>query len=211
MPYGEGWDMPVQFEGWSDFHWWKVPANRVLVLVCLSEGPVWYSGHFLKGRMEPCQGEGCRSCREGVGAQARYIFVCLEPLARKVGLLEVSRSVALEFREIAEGRGALRGLTFEIGKHTRHKQSRMEVVGLPDYEGVDIRSFEVPDVKKALILTWEKAGFEVPKQYLAPKSEVTSVKPLNTLSRGKNGRNGESGGSSRAFKVTAEGIQRDAP
>lgn len=208
MPYGEGWDMPVQFEGWSDFHWWKVPANRILILVCLSEGPVWYSGHFLKGRMEPCYGDGCKACREGVGAQARYIFVCVEPLSRKVGLLEVSRSVALELREMAEGRGQLRGLTFEIGKHTRHKQSRMEVVGVPDAPGLNAGAFEVPDVKKALILTWEKAGFEVPKQYQAPKNEVASIERTFPLSRGKNGSGGLHRGPGAPYRVDGEGVHR---
>ena len=200
--------MPVQFEGWSDFHWWKVPANRVLVLVCLSEGPVWYSGHFVKGRMEPCYGDGCKSCREGIGAQARYIFVCVEPLSRKVGLLEVSRSVALELREIADARGQLRGMTFEIGKHTRHKQSRMEVMGVPDAPGFDARAFEVPDVKRALILTWEKAGFEVPKQYQGSKDEVMSVGRSSSRSNGSRGSGGQQSAPGVPYRVDGEGVHR---
>lgn len=210
MPCGEGWDMPVEAEGWSDFHWWKIPSSRVLVMIMTSERPYWYSGHFVEGRMKPCQGDGCALCAKGVGAQARYLFSCVEPLTRKSGILEVSRSVALEFRDLAEARGQLRGLRFTIGKHTRHKQSRMEVLGEADDDRFNLEGFPPVDVLKALLLTWEKAKYDVPAAFR--KKSLSSEVP----SRPGGGGNGHkaSGGQARPsgspFRVTAEGVSRDS-
>lgn len=209
MTYGSGWDMPIDAEGWSDFHWWKVPSSRVLVMIMTSERPYWYSGHFVEGRMKPCQGENCALCAKGVGAQARYMFSCVEPLTRKQGILEVSRSVALEFRDLAEARGALRGLRFTIGKHTRHKQSRMEVLGEVDDDHFSLEAFPPVDVLKALLLTWEKAKYDIPSA-MRPKSLSSEVPSLpESRGNGHKGPGGQHRGSGGPFRVGPEGISRD--
>lgn len=208
MPVGEGWDMPVEFQGWSDFHWWKISGNRVLNLVMVSEKPTWYSGHFVKGRMEPCYGEGCKACSEGVGAQARYIFAAVEPISRKIGLLEVSRTVALEFRDMSFERGQLRGTYFEISKHSRHKQSRMEIHKLPELDGFVIAAFEVPDIKAALRLTWEKAGFEIPPTYHEQPEAVSSEERPVGPKKAQTGTDGPLAPQIQRFKDRAKGAAK---
>lgn len=164
MPAGEGWDLPEGVGEWTDFHWFKVSGFRFTTLVFLTAAPTWYAGHFVDKRMVPCQGDGCRWCDEGVGQQARYVFPVVEVQSRKVGFIELSRSVALEIQDYASVRGGLIGLTVTFTKHTKHRQSRMETEMVPDCADLPLLAIPVPDVKRALLLTWEKAHLEIPKQ-----------------------------------------------
>lgn len=177
MAVGKGWDVPTNMQGWTDFHWWKVTGTRVLNLVMISEEPEWYLGHYVKGRMEPCYGDGCKTCREGVGQQQRFIFAAIEPISKKIGLLETSRTVGLEIRDLGGRRGGIHGMYFEITKHTRHKQSRMEITLYDDLDGFVYQAFETPDITKALCLTWEKAGFEIPDIYQAAPEVIPLKEP----------------------------------
>jgi hypothetical protein len=161
----DGWEPPEGTAGWSDFHWWKVPSGRVLQLIILSERPLGYSGHFLKGRMCPCYGEDCQTCHQGIGAQLRYMFAAVEPSTRRVGIWDCGRSVALEVRAASEARGSLRGLWLCIGHYSRSKQSRTEIEVVRDPLPFWFETLDGPDCTRALIETWRKAGHDIPKGY----------------------------------------------
>jgi len=160
-----GWDPPEGVAGWSDFHWWKVPAGRVLQLIILSDVPLGYSGHFLKGRMQPCQGEDCQACHEGTGAQLRYLFAAVEPTTRRVGIWDTSRAVAQELRDRMIARGGLRGMWLVLSHHSHSKQSRTEIEGVESALPGWFADMESPDVTRALVETWRKAGYPIPAGY----------------------------------------------
>ena len=160
-----GWDPPDGLQGWSDFHWWKVPSGRVLQLIIISDEPAGYCGHFHRGRMAPCQGEGCQLCREGVGVQLRYLFGAVEPSTRRVGIWDVGRSVALEVRDLARARGGLRGLWIVLSHHSHSRQSRTEIEVVLDPVPSWVKGVSCPNVVRALVETWRKAGQVVPPGY----------------------------------------------
>lgn len=161
----EGWDPPEGTQGWSDWHWWRIPTGKVLQLVLLSPAPLGYSGHFTKGRMGPCYGEGCKLCLEGIGAQLRYIVGAADLASRRVGMWDMGRSVGMEVRELAAARGAVRGLCLSLSHYSRARQSRteIEVLGIPTPEW--IAGLESPDIRRALVETWRKGGFPIPEGY----------------------------------------------
>lgn len=163
MPIGEGWDVPGSEIPWSDHHWFRVSPRASLVVVCLSECPLWYSGHYVAGRMAPCVGEGCELCSEGVGGQVRYVFACAEISTKRVGLLEVGRQNGLLIRSWIPRRGEFRGMTIELMKHSHSRASRTEVLYIDTVESPWYLALEVPDVKRALLMTWKKGGFRLPK------------------------------------------------
>jgi hypothetical protein len=161
MSIGEGWDVDSAAAGSSDFRWYRVSGNKGLDVVVLSERPINYVGHYDKGRMHLCVGEDCRYCAQQVGAQIRYCVAVAEVLTRRPGLLELGRTVALELRDLADKAGYLRGLRVFIGKHSHSKHSRMEVEWIEKGAENWWRTLVVPDVMRALELTWEKDGVDV--------------------------------------------------
>jgi hypothetical protein len=182
MSVGEGWDPPPSEAGWSDWTWFKVRGGRILVVVILSEAPVWYRAHFYQQRMRPCVGEGCEMCHGRIGDQLRYAFAVAEVSGRRVGLLEVGRSVALQVRDFLPRNEGFRGMVLEFGKYTTAKQSRMEVTYVERPEGPWWRELEVPDVAAALRSTWEKAGF------VMPDMQPSGVKAVCADAGGGNGK-----------------------
>lgn len=164
MPIGQGFDLPPGAEPWSDFHWFQASTKGILVLVILSDQPVWYTGHYVGGRMAPCSGSGCDYCATGIGAQVRYCISVAETSARRVGLIEFGRQNGLLLRDWMNRQGCLRGMVIEVSKHSRNVQSRTEIRYIdmpcePWYLGV-----EVPDAATALFLTWHKAGMRMPQE-----------------------------------------------
>lgn len=159
---GEGWDLPQGYEDWSDWTWWKVRGNRILVLTVLSEKPVSYVGHYVKSRMVPCLGDDCRLCHDGVGRQLRYCFAAAEVTTRRTGLLEVGRSVACQIQDWIPRHGSFRGMVLEFTRHSYSRQSRMEVTYCDVITPPWIEDIACPDVRAALITTWEHAGLELP-------------------------------------------------
>lgn len=162
MPVGEGFDLPPDQQPWSDFHWFKVSPRRSLVVVVLSEQPLWYSGHFLDGRMWPCCGTGCEMCAHGIGGQVRYVLACAEVSTRRVGILEIGRGIGLQVRDWIERHETLRGMQLELQKHSLSRQSRTEVLYIDGEVAPWWRTLPIPDVKRALLLTWRKANMPIP-------------------------------------------------
>lgn len=202
---GEGWDLPQGSDAWNDFTWWKISGSRVLNLVILVDSPVWYAGHFYKGRMRPCQGENCKMCADGVGKQLRYVICGMEISAGTVGLLELGRSVALELRDLGIRYERLRGLVVEFGKVSYSKQSRMTVTAHPGHEVIGWASAAVPDIKTALRNTWLKAGEQIPDGFEETK-KPNSLKAA--LQRPKDDRGRQEPEESTSGVKTGSGIQR---
>jgi hypothetical protein len=182
---GEGYEPEDGNAGWSDWHWFKVRGGRLLRLVVLSEKPVHYKGHFVKGRMQPCFGADCQLCAEGVGFQLRYVFAVVDISERRTGLIELSRSVALQIRDWEPRNEGLRGMELVLTKESFAKQSRMVV----DYgTGCEVpwwRGLDVPDVAAALRSTWVKAGFEC-RDVISTSARVSPIE--ETLSDKGNGK-----------------------
>lgn len=175
----DGWDVQDEAVGSTDFRWYKVRPGRPLHVVILSDSPSSYVGHFDKGRMHVCIGDDCRWCADQVGAQLRYCVAVAEVLTRRPGLLEVGRSVALEIRDAADRGGGLRGLSVVISKHSSSRHSRMEVEQCSESESTWWQKLTVPDVKKALFLTWEKDGIDMEEviQEKRDKASESGKKP----------------------------------
>lgn len=165
MAIGEGWDLPPGSEPWSDFHWFTVSTRQDLEIVLLSSVPVWYTGHFLGGRMCPCLGTGCEYCGAAIGAQVRYCFGCAEVYQRRVGLIEMGRSNGLLLQEWSRRAGGLRGMSVRLSKHSKSSQSRTEMTYLDIEAPGWVLGVKPPDASLALYLTWHKAGFEMPSEF----------------------------------------------
>lgn len=163
MAIGDGWDVPEEAAPWSDFHWFQVSPKESKTFAVLSEAPVWYTGHYHKGRMRPCPGEGCELCAEGVGAQVRYCFSVVDVETRRVGLIELGRGHGMELQEWSGGNGGLKGLQFEAHKDGKASQSRTVLCYIDQVAPDWVSGVEGPEVRLALFLTWDKAGFPVPE------------------------------------------------
>lgn len=159
---GSGWDLPPGVSPFAGFHWMKVSPRRDLEVRVLCHQPVWYVGHFVKGRMVPCVGSECELCAEGIGTQTRWVFTVADAATRKAGLLEVSEAIALQIRDWVARYEGLRGMALRFSKHSSSLRSRtnvelMEMGGEPWYVNL-----EEPDAKMALQLTWKKMGCRSP-------------------------------------------------
>lgn len=164
MSIGVGWELPEADQPWSDFHWFQVGVRVSSVFVVLSERPLWYTGHYVKGRMRPCVRPGCPECADGVGGQIRYCFGVAEEETRRTGLIEFGRGNGLLIRAWAESAGYCRGLVFEAHKAGRQAQSRTELILMDREPPPWALEVDAPDVQLALYLTWEKGGFRVPAE-----------------------------------------------
>jgi len=117
-------------------------------------------------------GEGCLLCKDGVGAQLRFITAAAERATHIVGLLEVGQTVAREIREHSMAFGGLRGLCMEFTKHSFSKNSRMEVTVHEHTEPPWWRELAVPSIKKALYLGWAKKGISMPDLQMSEEDPV---------------------------------------
>ena len=162
MAVGEGWDVAPEDRPWSDFHWWKVPAKGVLVLALVGEKPLYYVGHYVDGRMWPCLGPDCGMCKNSVGSQIRYVMGAVDISTRRVGILEVGRSNGMLIRDWVGARGAMTGQVIELEKHSHSRVSRTEIRRVEKEVGPWIHQIQLPDLRRALILTWDKANMPIP-------------------------------------------------
>ena len=153
---GSGWDVPAAVRDKSEFHWFHLPVKGSLMLCVLSDEPIWYVGHYHRGRMKPCTKGICALCAQGVGGQLRYVVSVVEILTRRIGLLEVGQSPALVLRQGAAGRGGLRGSMIEVFRSGRSKHCRFEITILDEPPPGWALVMKPVDVKRALQDTWER-------------------------------------------------------
>jgi hypothetical protein len=155
---GEGWDVPADVKDRVQFHWFHVSPGGALLLVVLSNAPVWYIGHFRQGRMQPCDRNGCESCAAGIGRQVRYVMCAVEVTTHQVGVLEISESVANLVREWSVPHNGSRGLMVELRKATKAKNSRMVVELVKEHPPAWALALQPLDLHEVLSKTWEKIG-----------------------------------------------------
>jgi len=115
-------------------------------------------------------GKECEVCKQGIGGQVRYVLSVAELSTHRVGLMEVSRSVGQLIRSWESRNDGLKGMVIEFSKHSPSKQSRTEVIYVDREVPPWYLQCEIPDVRKALVLTWKKAGFRIPESLLGPGS-----------------------------------------
>jgi len=180
MAFGSGWEVPESERGDLEYRWFRISGNRSLVLVMLSREPIWYRGHYDKGRMNPCLGDGCKLCSAKIGAQLRYVVAAAERSLHRVGLWEMGATVARDLRDLAIRRGELRGSVVEISKHSLSKHSRMEIRLVDQTEGPWWMEIDIPDIRRALYLTWQGQGYDIPDwdpDKLPPEVETKRFQP----------------------------------
>jgi len=152
-----GFGLPPGNDGWTDWTWFhaRYPSETRLTILC--EAPVNYSGHFRKGRMVPCLGEGCPLCESGLGNQARYVFSVVEWESRRVGLLELGRGHALQIQDWMASNGGLRGMSVSIVRASAKKQSALEVKLLDEEAPLYFKHLQGPDLARALKSTFDRS------------------------------------------------------
>lgn len=158
---GEGFDLPEGNEGWSDWTWFHARAAVPSRFTILCESPVNYAGHFAKGRMVPCVGEGCPMCNKGLGTQPRYVFSVVEWETRRVGLLELGRGHALQVRDWGQECGSVRGVSLEIQRSSHSKQSRIEMTYVSDCVPLFFQDMKGPDLARAVKSTWQRQASQL--------------------------------------------------
>lgn len=152
-----GFGLPEGNDGWTDWTWFhaRYPVPTRLTILC--EAPVNYSGHFRKGRMVPCLGEGCPLCSSGLGNQARYVFSVVEWDTRRIGLLELGRGHALQVQDWMAQAGGLRGMSVSIVRASQKKQSSIELELLEEAAPIYFQHLQGPDLVRALRSTFDRS------------------------------------------------------
>jgi len=155
---GTGWDLPDEVRDRTEFHWFHVPPGGELLLGCLSPCPLWYVGHYHKGRMRACRGDECPLCAMGTGRQIRWVLSCMDLRTHRVGVLEVGDGPGRVIKDSCGGNGRLRGLILAIRHTSKAKQSRLEVEVIHEPPPPRLMSTEALDLKEVLFSTWDRAA-----------------------------------------------------
>ena len=124
---GSGWGVPKSLVEGSEFTWFHPPTSGELFLAVLSAEPLWYAGHYYRGRMRPCQGDRCEMCTMQVGRQVRYVLSAVDLNSRSRGLVEFGSRQGEMLAEEAERKGSLRGVVITLGRRARRKNAAIEV------------------------------------------------------------------------------------
>lgn len=183
MVVGQGWDIPEGVKPWQNFHWFAPSAKQCLILIILSGEPTWYAGHFVAGRMAPCVGPGCDYCAAAIGAQVRYCFAVVEPITRRVGLVEFGEGNGQMIRDWGNRNRGIRGMRIEVSKHSRAAQSRTEIRYCDEVPPMWIADINAPDPALALYLTWNKAGMRMPAAFAERMAAEVQTMQLDTRER----------------------------
>lgn len=117
-------------------------------------------------------------CAEQVGSQLRYVFAGADIVTQRVGLIETGQSVAAEIKDMSIRHGQLRGMCLEFAKYSRAKNSRMEISPIDPLDGSWWAKLPIPDIPKALELTWQRANAILPEK----KKDRVITKPSDYLS-----------------------------
>jgi len=174
---GEGWDVPAETRDHVRFHWFHVAPASSLVVVVLSHRPLWFVGHFVKGRMLKCSGEVCAWCAAGVGRQVRYVVSVAELHTRRVGVIELSESIAQLLKEWSCANGGSHGLMVELRKAGRSKHCRMDLTQIREPCPLWAQGMDGLDLREVLLRTWDRVESEM------GASLLNDVSPVRTSSR----------------------------
>ena len=157
MKLSIGFDLPEGMAREETWTWFHPNRQEPLGLLIISEAPVNYSGHYARGRMRPCSGDGCAYCEKNVGKQARYVFCAVRIRDGKVGILELGRPAALVVRDLSQARGRIKGLAIELFRASESKHSRIDIRGFQGIVPKPFLNFQPLDVFRVLEVTWSTA------------------------------------------------------
>jgi hypothetical protein len=150
------WGSPGEVKGEGGTGFLHVPARGHLEILCLSDVPASYKGHYLAGRMQPCMRVNCAACAKGVGQQSRWVFSVYDCNRGVTGLLELGCVPAGLLQQFSRDYGGLRGLRFKLLKAGGTLRGRIEI----ELSGLSkLPSGELPDpidVPEALKKMWSE-------------------------------------------------------
>ena len=145
----EGWGTLREPEEREKLHFAKILPNVRNEFLILNSAPLVYDGHYIHGKIIPCDGKNCKVCAEGIGKQLRYCFGVYEYRTEWRGVLELSRKQAEAiFNRYLVGDDA-RGLRITIRRLSDKKTSNLQItegryIKIPDreiYRLVDVNGF----------------------------------------------------------------------
>ena len=152
----EGWGTIKEIKERDSIHFAKVEGDEPNKFLILNHAPVMYEGHFVHGKMIPCEGENCNVCAAGVGKQVRYCFGVYEYRTGWRAVLELSgKQAEVIFDKYLTGDDA-RGLMITIRRLGKAKTANLRIVHA---EYIDMKPREVyrfVDVSQFLEQTWKK-------------------------------------------------------
>lgn len=154
---GDGFDVPREVRDRVEFHWFHVPAGAALLLALLSPSPIWYVGHYYRGRMRACDGDDCGLCSVGVGRQVRYVMSAVELTTRVVGVVEVGAQIGRELADRAAGSRSLRGMIVDLSKSERSKHCPIDMCIIDEPTPAWVMSIEPLNLREVLEETWSRA------------------------------------------------------
>jgi hypothetical protein len=163
---GAGWSIPKSVREGSEFHWFHPPASGTLMLAVLSVEPMWYLGHYDRGRMRPCKGDDCEMCLMLKGRQVRFVFCCVDLETRRKGFLEVGSTQGDQLCAEARKRGLLRGILIGLSREARRKNAPLVMDVIRETTPAWVQSEPPLDTHSAMIQTWARAEVANP----SPKS-----------------------------------------
>lgn len=152
--YGHGLlNAPDDDEG-KKFQWLHIRSGESEKVMLSGKLPLWYRAHWYEGRMQPCDGDGCRLCDAGVGRQRRWVFAVASLPEHKVYLWEVTEALAQEIRVIIERHEQQKDVQLRIWREGSGPKGKISVEdrGLDSYHQTDGLIF--PEPQEALELTW---------------------------------------------------------
>lgn len=120
----KGWGDPIAAAEERKGLWFHVANREQLVLVCLSEHPVRFAGHWMERRFHLCRC-GCPCDKTGWPRELRWALSVMEIGTGRVGQIECGALTAKELMLWTQKAGALRGLVLRWWKENGHRYGRL--------------------------------------------------------------------------------------
>lgn len=122
----EGWGERGEVHTQRDYRtpFLRVAPGEYVHIIVTCHMPWRYPGHWGVGGIDPCGGDECEFCRQGIGAQMRYVFDVYHATERRELVWETGESLALCVRALANGAASIRGLPLELHKASASERSR---------------------------------------------------------------------------------------
>ena len=177
--YGHGLFTAPDDDEKISFQWLHIREGEQMTIVMGNKAPLWYKAHWYNGRMQPCEGDGCRLCGMGVGRQRRWVFSVNLWGTKKVFLWEISEHSAEQIREIAEKHDQLENLKLLVSRERGSRKGRLTITSHGFDEFHASQGLIYPEPQEALELTWAvlRLGAEAYSQSSSPVGELRQEEP----------------------------------
>jgi len=157
------------------FQWLHIRSGERVGIIFSDQQPLWYYGHWMKGRMWPCDGPDCELCPMGVGKQRRWVFAIGVPTTMKTYLWEVSETIAGEIRGIMERFDSMLNVRVIVRREEGSNRGRL-ILSDPVYDPAQrASSMKFPDIGIGVQLTWQamdRARFVTPEEQLRREGKL---------------------------------------